>query len=293
MKVDLKIVMVAVTAVAVGALFSWVMMRDKQDGAKEGTSPVVRHVAMSKKNPKVKKVTEISLERKDGKNAVRIVETELGKPKLDVDGSDDDDGEEKLTELQKSVIRELQNALDANDLKAVRRVLSKFSAAATQPHGGLGKLVPKTMRLSAVQALGWFGKDAAVDLIGFMADVDSDVVSEAYDQFEMALQDCTMGDFERAEILKAAMHAITDPDHIDTLLNALMNMRNSCKYETIKDIFQNGTEAAKALMREQLEFYTEPDVTVETLEKWAAMHPDDDGDEDFYGGSKSDGGSQN
>jgi len=281
MKFNIKTILVVAVVFTV-ALVSWFMMSglDKASSSK-ATKSSVRRVVVSKKNTKVKRITEISLERKNGRNAVRIVESEKIKPQLD---DDLDDDEEKLTDLQKSIIKELQTALDNEDIKAVRKALSKFTANAGS--GGLGGRVPKMMRMKAVEALGWFGKDAAIDLLGYMADGDDEVSSEAFDQFDFALQDSDMGDIERAEILKAAMKAITDSERIESLLFALDDMRNSCKYETIKDIFKNGTEQAKAVMREQLDFYTDDDVTPETLDEWAEMNPDDEDDTEFYNSSE-------
>lgn len=247
---------------------------------------VQRKVTSVKRNGRVKKVTEISLDKnKKGQRAVKIVESEIERPK--VMESIVGDGDEPLTELQRQVMMELQDALDNDDIKAVRKVVLKFKAPVAK--GGLGGIgsLPKGMRVAAVDALGWFGGKAAVDLLEFVADSDEEVSQSAFDMFELALQDFDMGDAERSEIVSAAMTVLTDSEQIDQLLNNLTEMRNSRKVTTIINIMQTGTEQAKAVMAEQLEFYTDSDVaTIEDIKDWLKQNPDDEDDESFYGGSK-------
>jgi len=178
-------------------------------------------------------------------------------------------------------------ALDADDIKALRKALSRFTASAA--NGGLGGYanVPRVIRAAAVQALGWFGGKAAVDLIDFMADADEEISGDAFNQFEFALQDSAMSDFERAAIVKTTAKALTDPDHADTLLNSLSDMRNSVKGETAIAILTDGSSQIKAAMLEQMEFYFDGEVkTVDDIKKWMAENPDDPDDDDFYGGNK-------
>jgi len=287
MKSNIKIALLVVAAVGFGVFLGWFAMggRGNSDGAKSaGNVKVVK----TKPGAKVKKITEISLRKdRNGKNTVRIVETEKARPNLieDIDGADADETD-RLTDLQKTIVKELQDALDSNDYKSVKRVLSKFTAKASS--GGLGGKVPRSMRRKAVEALGWFGKEAAVDMIPYVFDLDQEVSSEAFSQFEMVLQDCEMSDYDRSEVVKSLLANLTDDDRIESLLNCLTDMRNSVKVATIKDILANGTAQAKAHMMDQMEFYTETDVTsVDALDKWAAMNPDDEGDDEFYGGAST------
>jgi hypothetical protein len=236
----------------------------------------------------VKKVTEISLNRQGGRKSVRIIESETAKPNvlgvLDAGkGADEDD----LTDAEKSVLREIQAALDANDFKSLRRALSRLTASTKS--GGLGgySKVPCAIRAAAVQALGWFGKDAAIDLMGFMADSDEEISSEAASQFELALQDVDLGDRERAEIVKAAAKALTDSEQLDTLFFSLNDMRNSVKADAVVSILTEGTSQAKAMMLDQIESYIDTDVaTVSDVRNWAVQNPDDPDDDELYGGEK-------
>lgn len=230
---------------------------------------------------------------------VKAVKIEVGdeqreKPNL----ADELDEDEPLSALEKRVMKELQDSLDDNDLKAVRRVLARFNMPASK--GGLGGKVPKQLKMAAVAALGWFGPKAisggvspsggsasSVDLIDYMVDADVEVCDSAFDAFEDSLSDLEMGDYERAELLKTVLKAVTDQDRIESLLSSLDNMRNSVKADTIISIMQTGTDAAKSGLMEQIEFYTDQDVTtVDGVRKWLAENPDDEGDAEFYGPTK-------
>lgn len=284
MKNKITIGLVVVVAIAIGAIGAWFFMPSASGIAGER---VEKEQKMSKtvRSGSVKKITEISVSRKGGKKSVRIVESEATRPDVVKDADIDD--EEQLSPIQKSVLKEIQAALDADDVKALRKALSKFTASAK--NGGLGGYanVPRVIRAAAVQALGWFGKDAVVDMIDFMADADEEISDDAFNQFEQALQDCDMGDRERSSLIKTVSKALTDSDRIDSMISCLSDMRNSVKADTAIAILTDGSDQSKAMLLEQMEFYFDEGVqTVDDIKKWMAENPDDPDDDDFYAGSK-------
>ena len=197
------------------------------------------------------------------------------------------DDEADLSDVQRSVLEEIQAALDADDLKALRKAISRFTASVGNRGLGGYANVPRAIRSAAVQALGWFGKDSVVDLVDFMADSDEEISNDAFDQFEFALEDIDLGDRDRADIVKTITKALTDEDRIDTLLFNLNDMRNSVKVETAVAILTDGTDMAKSVLKDQLGlFFDEGVETIDDIQKWYAENPDDPDDEEFYGGSK-------
>ena len=282
---NLKICLLVLCSILVGVFGAWFFMSgNSKPGAIQDGEMVLSSKSIRSGN--VKKITEISVDKRNGKRSVRIVEAEEVRPNV-FESVVAEDGEGKLTELQRLVLKEIQDALDADDLKALRKALKKFTAGADV--GGLGGYakVPKSLRSAAVQALGWFGKEALVDLVDFMADVDEEVSSDAFDQFEQAIQDCTLSDRERAEMVKMMAKALTDPDHIDTLISTLTDMRPSVKGETAAFILTEGSPLSQAVMQDQTPFYFDDEVqTVDGIKKWLAENPDDPDDEEFYGGGK-------
>ena len=104
------------------------------------------------------------------------------------------------------------------------------------------------------------------------------------EQYQTALEDPKFGDYDRAELIKAAAQAMHDRDALDTIFTSISDMRNSLIAETVIDVMKNGTDVAKDLMKEQLEFYTESDIeTPEDVQRWLLENPDDPEDDEFYG----------
>lgn len=213
----------------------------------------------------------------DYRSAERIDESD--RPGLEfrhvMPAADDEVDESELTELQQKVLQELQDALDHEDLRAVRKALARYVARSDA--GGLGGSVPKCMRQQAVAALGWFGKDAAVDLVEYLADSDEEVSSEAFDRFEEALQDVDLQAQERADLLVSIMRGLNDAERIDSLLFNLNDLPNSMKARVVGEILEHGTSQARATMQEQLEIYLDDEVrSVDDIPRWVAENPDDD-----------------
>jgi len=281
-KVKPIITIVASLAVVGLASFFWLRSGEKAEEAEENARTVSAGGGIS--TPNVIGREEFRQMTHGGNSGVRIDENVAVKP-VTAAGQPDDVAEEDLTELQKGVLAELQKALDDNDIRKVRKALAKFVAKAE--NGGLGGNVPRCMRMKAVEALGWFGKDAAIDVMEYMADADEEIASDASNAFEMALQDCEMSDYDRSALVKAAMQALNDGELIDTLLMQLNDMRNSVKVQTIELVLDTGTDRARQIMQEQIGNYTDSEVsTREDLQKWAVENPDDEGDAEFYGGRK-------
>ena len=278
MKNRIKVIacLAGVLIVGVFAAF-WTSGSDKDDRPGSRKSRRVRSSVVARTGAKTKKVTEISLDERNGKRSVRIVESNIERPNV----VDEDDDEAKLTPKQRAALKELQTALDEDDIKAVRRALDKMIVKVSS-NGSLEGL-PVTMRARALEALGWFGKSAVPDLVPFLGDSDSAVSDDAFEKFQMAIGECD-DDGEKALIVKMMMSVISNEEQIDSMLNNLNDMRNSVKADTIVSILTDGTDKAKQIMMEQLGDYTESDVsTVDDLERWVVENPDEDDADEIYG----------
>lgn len=197
----------------------------------------------------------------------------------------DDEESRELTDLAKKVLASLQSAIDSNDLAQIRAIIETVK---NSPKGSLSHFaegLPVALRKRLVESLGWFGNDAIPDLMEFLADSDSDVSQMAIDQFQLALEDITLGDRERADIVAAASHVVTDTDFLDMLFMEISNMRNSVAAQAMADVLLYGTEEAKSLIPDTIEFVTgeENMSTVEDIERWSNDNPDGPDDEDLYG----------
>lgn len=194
--------------------------------------------------------------------------------------------EKGLTAEMVKTLRFLRDVSDHENKSEVIRVVQEL-----QKSKGWLDSVPKSVRLAAIEALGWFGSSCLPEAVGFLGDMDEEVADCAMSQFEEAVGDLDKSDIERSGILVMASQVVTDSDAMDSMLMELNNMRNSVAAETVKQLWLNGNATTQKLLPEMVESVTgeEGIDTPEKLDAWLAENPDDEGDEEFYGGIKSDG----
>lgn len=195
----------------------------------------------------------------------------------------DDDDEAKLNDEQRKTIEAIRAALDAEDRKRVLELVQRLQKSDEWPDG-----IPKSIKMAAIEALGWFGTSGLPELAGFLADRDNDVIQSAIAKYEEALSDAHLSDFERSKILVLASKVVNDADSMDSMLFEVNNMRHSVAVETFKTIMREGNEVTKKLLPETIEFYTgeENMATTEKLDAWLVLNPDGEDDDQFYGGFK-------
>ena len=200
----------------------------------------------------------------------------------------DDVEESTLTEAQRALLNELQEALDDESLRRVARIVEKIQ---DQYRKGGDEAIPPYMREQAVEALSWFLPDSLAELIGFMADSNPEVLEDVMKNFTEGIDDAELSDRELAPIFKKIAPLIEDDDAIDAILMGLENdMRNSVAVDTYKEIFKVGSDAIKQRLIESMQDFTgEDDITTpEQLDAWLKENPDDEDDEEFYGKTDTD-----
>ncbi len=196
--------------------------------------------------------------------------------------------ESSLTEAQRALLNELQEALDDESLRRVAKIVEKIQ---DQYRKGGDEAVPPYMREQAVEALSWFLPDSLAELIGFMADSNPEVLEDVMKNFTEGIDDAELSDRELATIFKKIAPIIEDDDAIDAILMGLeIDMRNSVAVDTYKELFKTGSEAIKQRLIESIQDFTgEDDITTpEQLDAWLKENPDDEDDEEFYGKADKD-----
>lgn len=285
MRVDKKIIYGAIGMVALLIGVSFAFMGGGEDQPGSGTGSNLE----AKKHRPARNLRRLpsSAKQTSRKSAKNIKVEPREKPKIIFL---DDEEEKELTELAHKVLASLQAALDAEDFEQIRQILEMARSA---PKGSLGRStqgMPVALRKRIVEALGWFSAQGLPELVEFLADADPDVYQMAVDQFEQALSDISLGDRDRAEIVKMASKVLTDRDVLERIFMEIPNMRNSVIVPTIKEICANGTPEAKELMPDTIEFATGEDniVTTEDLDDWQRRNPDGPDDDDLFGPIKTD-----
>lgn len=241
----------------------------KPDEVKDAPSQGPKKRAELRKSPRV--LQPIPYNRhKEGKD---------DKPTFDID----DDEEAKLTNEQRELLAQIRQALEDEKADYLVRLVRKLQASNEWPDG-----VPLAIRQAAIDALGWFGGPCLAEIAGFLIDPDEDVLESAVDAYESALIEAD-GDRELSLIVMAASKVLNDFDSMDSILMSLNDMRPSCQWETIQEIWNTGTPNAKKAVQEMISFITD-DENAKTLEDLQAYYNDPSGKnwdaadaEDVYG----------
>lgn len=272
MKVYNKRIVCALAALT--AVFGAVYFLCVGETPQENLTPVVHRPKKAKRTVKIPKRTRI---------AAPVSRTQQVSEKPSMLEFDDDE-EAKLNEFSKRLLAELQDALDSEDFYKVRKLVEKLLETPPDPKFG-AEGVANLLRRKAVEAMGWFGARGLPELVGLLADADNEISEAAFDQFTLALEDISLSDYDRADIVAMAARVLSDSDNLETLFMEINNMRHSVGVKLLTDIWMNGTESAKGLLKEQIEFFTGEDniASIEDLNKWLEENPDGPDDEDLYG----------
>ena len=274
LKIIGAVFLIALLSVAVYFTFSGKEKPKDQDVAQITSGPKPQ-----RGNVKPQRVKRTREKKLDGEERGIRQNPEKGKPTFVLD----DDDEAKLTEEQRRTIDAIRAALEDNSRKTVLKLVQKLQASDEWPDG-----IPKSIKLAAIDALGWFGASCLPELAGFLADGDEEVIQAAIEKYEEMLSDVDLSPLERSEILVQASKVINDPDAIDSMLFELNNMPRSVAVPTIQKMMAEGNAATQQVLPDNIEYYTGEENldTPEKLDEWLKQNPDDEGDDEFYGVSK-------
>lgn len=280
MKIDLKLTGVSallVVAAAVGLYFQLGGQGDER--VADDDASVRSRLIREQRNAGKIRVRQKRETARLNNAAVRI---EREKPKILMLK---DDEEAKLNDFSRKILQDLQDALDSENFSRVSKLVAKMLEIPPDPKFGKDG-VAALLRRKAVEALGWFGAKAMPELVGMLADADPEIVQATFDQFSLALEDISLSDYERADIVVMAAKVLKNTDDLEMLFMEINNMRHSVGAGALVEICLEGTDAAKSLMPETIEFFTGEDnlQTVEDVENWLAENPDGEDDDDLYGG---------
>lgn len=252
----------------------WPQKTENQEvvAANPQSSKVTKKGRMAEKGQRLQRSTRLAVNSHDA-HKIKV------RPSFAID----DDDEASLNAEQRKLIEAIRDALNHEDKKRVLKLVHALQTSDEWPDG-----IPKSIKMAAIEALGWFGSACLPEVVGFLGDGDDDVVRSAIEKFETALCDLDLSDRERSVILIQASKVINDSDAMESMLFELNNMRHSVAVETLKALMVDGNEATKKVLADQIEFYTGEENldTPKKLDEWLEKNPDDADDEAFYGGSK-------
>lgn len=181
------------------------------------------------------------------------------------------DSRDDLTPEEKTLLKSIEEAVDDDDLATLRKVLPAASAS-TNPE----------IRSELVDALGWFGDKAVLDLLPFMADKDSEVAESALAHWSSAVSE--VGEKRRAKLVEETMKILTDKETLEEIVDQLDDLDDVRAIQVCVNLIESGNANAAEVAREHYEFVTgEEYTTFEAAEDWLRenyVNENDDADVD-------------
>ena len=175
-------------------------------------------------------------------------------------------------EKDQELMRQARDAIDNDDLESARALAAE---AAVSPNTELREM--------AVEALSWFGKDAMVELMQFLADANEEVAEAAKDGWMSGLQEID-DEGEKAGVIEATMKCIRDGEMLEDIANELIDIDTLAAIQVLADIIEDGGNAAAVkAAKETYNTITEEDWSnFEAAESWLQKNyePEDNGDDD-------------
>ncbi len=168
-----------------------------------------------------------------------------------------------LSEAEEKAIATIEDALDTERLEKV---------AALIPSAGMSGSAQ--VRLSLVEALGFFGKRALPELTAFLGDGDEDVRTTALNEWTAALDDVE-NEQERMQIAEKAVMAVADEDSLEDIFTAYLGFddEGAAAESLVKIIEGDGTAATKEKAKETYSFITGEDYTTKAdAEFWIRQY---------------------
>ena len=245
----MKKIIVACCALLVLAVAAWFFLRSPADPAQPD--------AEARKTPQTALADAVSRARslmaENRKGAPGAKKRRLEHRRISYSDRED------LSPVEKRQLTAIQSALDAEDLKALLAVLPEAS-----------KSPNAEVRGEMVDALGWFGEEAMLELLPFMADRNEDVAQSAMDSWTMSLSEIE-NEKEKATLIESAMLVIRDEDSLDSMIMELDDCDDLLAMQTVVNLIESPNPKAARVAREHYEFITgEEYAGFDAAGKWMA-----------------------
>lgn len=175
-----------------------------------------------------------------------------------------------LSPADRKLVDGIKDALDGERLKDLLKLLPEAMASKNVE-----------VRSDLVDALGWFGRDAMLELLPLMADPDEDVAESAVDNWTMALNEVD-DEMEKSTSVEAAMRVLKNEDALEAMVLELDDCDDMVALQALVNVIEGDNEVAAAVAREHYEFMTDEEYSgIESANKWLEKNyvPDDEDDE--------------
>jgi len=202
-------------------------------------------------------------------------------------GVTDSEDEKLMNEIIEGLLTELAMAKASGNAEKIRELVKKLKSldygSKTSRFGrGAGAAA---LKLQVLGALAGAGPAGLIEVVDFIGDSELPIVQRATDILFENLQDVSLGDADRAEIVIAASEEMTNENNLRRLYQEFINMRHSVGSAALIEISKSGTAEAKSMLPNAISAFT-GDTSIgdaSQLDDWLDNNPDSDRDEWFYG----------
>ena len=262
-----KSVIAVVLAVSVAAVATWVVLGFFSGGrpVEESTpSPADKQDALIK---------SVAAEKPRGTDAVGNVDEKKESPRRGRSNGADKKAmrirvkaEDLYTPEERKLADNLQDASDENSLAGVRKAVSAIMGQKNAE-----------LKVEAINALGFYGKDSLQDLMEFLKDPSQEVVDAATDRIALSLEELGAEDNAfRAEFIYTllSVDGLCGKDAVVRFIGQLETMGSGDEKEAVQTLVSliNGDnigDVVKTKAKEGYQFVTgEEYTTLEAAEKW-------------------------
>ena len=186
------------------------------------------------------------------------------------------DDQKLLDEVTRGLIAEIEDAMKRRNAQSFLALAEKLRKLGYGSMDGGGSAV-SSVKHRILTAAAEIGPEAVAAVLDLLGDPDPTIAAEAQKDLFEILQDVSIGDFQRAEIITAAAEELTDSYALTRLLQQCVNrLRNSVKVATVRQIEATGTTEAKARLPWVISAMTGESTTTQTsqLDSWLEENPD-------------------
>ena len=191
-----------------------------------------------------------AVQRRDGKipaaktQRPKVVKTDRRAP---ADAADEslpvDAWVESLPEADRKLGQGIVDNLDNENLEELRKLVQDARRSANPE-----------IRERMVDALGWFGKDAVVELTGFLGDRNADIAQSAFNAWDSAVDQVDDESF-KIGAAAAAMQTLTDGDSLQVVAAKLEAADDrKAAIQAIVQVMESGNKAAAEAAKDAYRF---------------------------------------
>lgn len=160
----------------------------------------------------------------------------------------------------------LDEAFEKDDLATIKRLSGEIATSSN-----------RDLREKAVEALGWFGEKAIIELTGFLSDKDNEIAGLARTEWVSGLQQID-ADKDKCAVIEVALCNLRDKSMLEEVSNELVGTDELAAIKVIANVMNENSYAAPYIKEAYQTITGEKWTGIEAAEAWLQENyePDED-----------------